>query len=812
MQYRLTGNILAAWLFFITLAGCGNPSEKDSIKFPPEQPRGANFNRPFNGEVLEISPPGFCWWRAGDKNKVSYRLRIQSTDGREVHSSPLLKDPVYVPSIVLEPGKYTWTVEASDAAGKKADTRKEESFEIAAGAIPLPWVDPADLLARVPTGHPRLLFPESTLSRVREDIRTNLKEPWETIKKAADQGLGIPLMEKPLWDTLTGEAHYPAMRVAYRESFHLSRQVYSRGVVPMALVYLVSRDKKYGMAAKKHLLHITDWSHDGSMQVQDGGLDELGLTFARVLPKAYDWTYDLFTPEERIKMENWMVALADSFLYRMERTDFVNRPSGSHSGRLPGYFMEFAIVLAGRPEAIAWMDYGMKTALTVWPHWAGSGGGWAEGVNYSMGYNERYITSLQALLTSTGYNLWQKPFFRRYPDFLTYCISPVGEISPFGDAEESPVHGKTERLSSMFLYYSQVFQDPGMRWWSEFLNQGNQASDDPLSNIRRLYVPDTIKAVRPNLPPDRAFPGIGWAAFHSDINHPEEDLMVLFKSSPYGSASHSHSDQNSFAIMKGGKALAIPGGARYPQHGSPFHREYNRLTMAHNALLINGKGQLDRDHRAFGEIKDFRSLPHIGYVAGDARAAYGLPVTKYLRHVLLIRPSLVIVLDELEMEEAAQVDWLLHGKEKFVLDEENQRLTSVRGNLRMEVTLMAKGGFGFSQTNEWPVDPKKDYPMVTAPPPAKQWHFTGHLQKPVKETIIAASMSIGNGKTKPRLETTRQDSGDQIIISSLFEGGNKAVVTLNLGRDPDRETSPMIEIKYQPASGDMETLVIHFSE
>jgi hypothetical protein len=177
--------------------------------------------------------------------------------------------------------------------------------------------------------------------------------------------------------------------------------------------------------------------------------------------------------------------------------------------------------------------------------------------------------------------------------------------------------------------------------------------------------------------------------------------MLLFKSSPYGSASHSHSDQNSFAIMNGGNALTIPAGARYPQHGSPFHRQYNRLTMVHNSFLINGRRQLDRAHRAVGEMVDFKSLPHTGYVAGDAKLAYGPPMASYLRHAILFRPSLIIIIDELESEEPVTIDWMLNGKEKFSLAEQQQQLTSVSGTINMDiVALLSKGGFEFSQTDE----------------------------------------------------------------------------------------------------------------
>ena len=346
--------VLPAILMGLALGSCGDTTLKTTLAFPSEQPKGGNFNKPSDGEILDVSPPGFCWWRAGDKTQVSYLVRIHSEDGKEVHHSPRLEDPVYIPSQVLEPGKYTWTVEALDADGKVVDVRKESLFEISTAAVALPWVDPAELLSRVPPSHPRLLFPEESLPGIRRDIETSLREPYEGLKESADLALGLSLMEKPLWDTITGEENYPAMRVAYRASFHDCRRVYLQGVVPMALTYLISEDKKYGEAVKSHLLHLCSWSLDGSLQVQNGGLDELGLTLARALPQAYDWTYDLFTAEERMRMENWMVALADSFLFRMEsRDDFLNYPSGSHAGRLPAYFMEFALVLADRHEAVA---------------------------------------------------------------------------------------------------------------------------------------------------------------------------------------------------------------------------------------------------------------------------------------------------------------------------------------------------------------------------------------------------------------------------------------------------------------------------
>ncbi|MFC2080932.1 DUF4962 domain-containing protein [Bacteroidota bacterium] len=807
---------ITALLISQTILLCSNNAMEEDHQFPAEQPKNGNFNRPAQGEILDVSPPGFCWWRAGDMSEVFYRVHIYSSDHNEIHASSLLDEPAYVPAEVLAPGKYSWSVDAVDSDGKILATRAESGFEISTGAVELPWIDPAELLKRVPPSHPRLLFPEDQLTGIRDNLDKLYKDPWTNLQESAARALEMPLVKEPSFDTIIGRKNYAAKRTAYRIEYHAVGNTYLGGVVPMALTYLLNGETKYGEAVKAHLLHLCDWELDGALSVQDPKFDEVGLRLARALPQAYDWTHDLFTAEERLRMENWMAALADNFLARMNKRDFLFYSGESHDGRVPGYLMEFAIVLADRPEAATWMDYGMKAALTVWPHWAGSDGGWAEGVDYALQYNERFITPLQSVWTATGYNLWQKPFFRKFPYFLTYCISPIGELTPFGDSENQPASNRADKLKSMLLYYSHVNGDAGLRWWVDELSAGaaeavetDEAPVDELSAVRSLLVPDTIQPVMPSsLPPDRAFHGVGWTAFHTDLSNPENDLMLLFKSSAFGPASHSHADQNSFAIMKGGKALAIPAGERYPQHGSPFHTKYSRLTEAHNTLLFNGMGQKDKDAQANGRIIDFRSLPHIGYAAGEAHNAYGPPVRKFVRHSLLIRPSIILVVDEVETDEPASIDWLLHSKEKFNISEEVQRLSANRTGEIMQIDLLSQEGFEFSQSDEWPVDPKEGYPMVKTESPEKQWHFKGRLRQQVTKTVIAALMSIDTGIGNSHLNTIRQKDGKEIKISAIFEGGDTAEILVNLDTDLPGAESQLIKITYTPKEGDMEKLII----
>jgi len=110
-------------LLFAALPPNVQAQEPAKAQFPDKRPEDGNFNRPVQDETIDISPPGFCWWRVGARGKYSYRLRLLNEAGKETYVSPLINDPVHVPDKVLPPGRYTWTVEALNTAGVLVATR-----------------------------------------------------------------------------------------------------------------------------------------------------------------------------------------------------------------------------------------------------------------------------------------------------------------------------------------------------------------------------------------------------------------------------------------------------------------------------------------------------------------------------------------------------------------------------------------------------------------------------------------------------------------------------------------------------------------
>ncbi len=773
------------------------------VIFPSEQPRNGNFNRPLPDEILDISPPGFCWWRAAPRGEVDYLLRIEDESGETVYQSELLSDPVHVPDKVLPEGNYRWLVDAINKHGQVITTRPAQNFSIDKNALELPWIEPAELLSRVPTKHPRLLFPNIKLPEIRASLNGLRKDAYEDLKKVADQALGLELMTKPDFDKFDRKTEYPARRTAYRASYHEFTRVYNRGMVPLALMYQLSGKEEYGLAAKKHLLNVLDWELDGVASLELA-FDEIGLRIARTAAQGYDWLYDILTKDEREAVRQMLLARGDQMLARLERRDFLHKSAYSHDGRLPGYLVEFSIVLAEEERAQVWMNYAMRALLTVFPHWGGKDGGWAEGINYVLSYNERFITPLQSLYEATGYDLWNKSYFRNMRYFLMYCVSPFGEITPFGDSEHSSVKRRAGDIHSILQFHALRYSDSAARWWIEQLDSDRE-NTARFGAMHRIILEDDLEPEKPkSIQQDRAFNGVGWAALHSNILNPENDLMFLFKSSPYGPVSHSHADQNSFAIMKGGKALVNPSGARYPQHQSPFHFQYTNLTVAHNSLLINGEGQIDRDGSAGGRLVNFKSTPHLGYVAGDAQKCYGKRLDFYQRHVVMIRPSVILVVDDLSGTEPFSVDWLMHGREGMLLDPDNQLIESSRFEEGMKTKIVTPGMFDFSLTNEWPIDPKQDYPMVTAEPPAKEWHFTASTREKTKRRRIAAIMMVKENGEYPACDVKLEE--DVLYLAGHF-GEDKWSGLIRLGTNESIGGS-LLELDYQPVSGEKETIRI----
>jgi Heparinase II/III-like protein len=194
------------------------------------------------------------------------------------------------------------------------------------------------------------------------------------------------------------------------------------------------------------------------------------------------------------------------------------------------------------------------------------------------------------------------------------------------------------------------------------------------------------------MPALRVFHDVGWAAVQAHMDDPARQFQLVFKSSPYGSLSHSHGDQNAFLLRACGEDLAIQSG-HYVAFNSQMHQQWRRQTRSKNALLIGSKGQYAgadkaRAKAASGRIIEARETPGAIVIVGDATAAY----RSENAHVESVRREIhavgdkrgdryLVIVDQVALGEAAPLTWLLHSEGALTSGGQTFRLTGKRAGL-----------------------------------------------------------------------------------------------------------------------------------
>jgi len=718
-----------------------------SAEFPTERQDNHDvFPRPKNSVTVEANPPAFVWLPV--EEAASYTLTVRNKRNNRPALKVNIEENVYAPQSMLTAGEYEWTVEAFYLNDSTIAVRRPYDFSLPKNCVEFPFPDIEHLYDQIKSYHPRLVFDKNDLEDIRSTLNTTRAQAWQNVKKMADKSLNIGVPRPPWYEDIE---EYTPRRLEYRKYYHYLRPYIDQGLQSLSLAWLMTGDEKYLNAAKRILFEVIQWPADGITSVKHIGFDEPGLSFAKCLHRAYDWLYNGLAEAERERVRQHLIARARDTWQRVGiNRPFLQRPGSSHDGRLIGYLCEQALVLAGEaPEddVKKWLDHSLTAFWTVFPHWRGRDGGWAEGIGYAATYNIRATVWIESCVSALNLDLWEKPYFQKIRNYFLYCARPNDEFWPFGDgAERGPrsTSSRAKLLRPLMSHYAQRFKDPACQWWANNVPLDDSTVYNP---IVPMILSKKINAKAPEKHKNASvFSGIGWAALHSDLAHLENDIFFLFKSSPFGSVSHNHADQNSFYLSVGGRALAIPSGYYGPVYGMPHHAEWTRSTKANNTILVNGKGQKKRDFRAVGSITTFNHQDKLSYFCGDAAPAYKGALQTFKRHVMYVRPNLFVILDELEAPEPAAFQWLLHAPEKMIIDEHAQSIEIHRHQKYASFRLYNSTDkpFAFTQTNKFdpPYDTGTDSTFhVTV---EKHWHLQAETQSQNRAVRIAAILHADN--------------------------------------------------------------------
>lgn len=464
-----------------------------------------------------------------------------------------------------------------------------------------------------------------------------------------------------------------------------------------ALIWLATGERPYLDKAREILLGVAAWDRDGTDWEQGSVTgatdihynDEAAFRLWRKLPQVYDLIRNQLSDTDRavilkdfhergVRNVEW---IRKGRVEQSVRNSLEGKPS-SHPIRFMAMTGLGALALWDDlpDDARDWWRFAYTYYRDQFPPWGGVDGGWAEGIAYWRGVIEH--ASFQDALFSLGDPLaYNTDFWRNTPYFQVYNVQPYRHTG-FGDLSNAGKFNIEPKTAQFLTHFARVTGDGTVLAYAQM---AEDSEDDPaeagLKGVNRNYPTSAeflirafIGSTRPlpapkpvsDLPDQRYFADVGWVSMHSDLGRPRDDIQVTFKSSPYGSFSHSHADQNSFILNAYGEDLAINSGYR-EFHRSPHHKGWTHQTKSKNNILIDGLGQKPQVRDATGKITRYEVGPRTVWTTGDATVAFQSEqpkdrVKSVLRDLVFIDKRYLVIRDHVTLADPGKLTWSLHAE------------------------------------------------------------------------------------------------------------------------------------------------------
>ncbi|SFA95739.1 Heparinase II/III-like protein [Poseidonocella pacifica] len=675
---------------------------------------------------LTENPPRFTWLPVIE-DEARYLLRI-SADPKFPASKTQTYGPLrwnmFTPDAPLPAGSHYWTYAACDDSGTPVtEWSSTRSFTVPEGLPETPLALAGTRLAQAPRAHPRLWMTPEKLPGFRSAVAADPAHcTWDTFYRLSV----LPWMDKEIMAEPAGYPDHQRVAPIWRQTY-IDCQELLYAIRHLAIGGKVTNDAAMTLRAKEWLLSAAAWNPSGT--TSRGYTDEWAFRVNLALAWGYDWLHDDLTEEERATVrEALLVRTRETADHIIKHARIHLFPFDSHAVRAVSAVLVPASIalLDDAPEAEEWLNYSIEFLFTVYSPWGDPDGGWAEGPHYWMTGMAYLIDAANLLRGWSGIDLYKRPFFQKTGDMPLYTKAPDTRRATFGD-DSTMGDLPAVKLGYNLRQFAGVTGNPAYQWYYDEITRTNPGTEMAFYNWgwwdfrfdELTYRTDfPIVEGAPPAKGDRMrhFAGIGWVAVQEQMHDPDNHIQFVFKSSPYGSISHSHGDQNAFCLSAFGEDLAIQSG-HYVAFNSSMHQNWRRQTRSKNAILIDGKGQYAGRDKAQAMASTGRIITaedrgdHI-YIHGDATAAYRTlspEITKAEREIHFVNGEFFVIVDSVDAETPVSVDWLLHANDKMTLGETTFRYAGKRAGFYGQVLWSEAGAPKLSQHTGFPdVDPK-DY-------------------------------------------------------------------------------------------------------
>jgi hypothetical protein len=719
---------------------------------------------PRAGATVKTNPPALAW--LPEKGAAGYAVQMarDAAFTREVIEIRRTPYSLYTHTEVLAPGAWWWRYACVDATGSRSAWSQVREFTVAADAQPFPRPTEELVRARLPAAHPRLMLRPEEVAIFRAAAQGREKERWQQLAGQAEELLKLALIPEPP-PYSDGKWNAPEWRRSTADSIRAASAAET-----LAFCYLISGDPRFGEGAKKWLRHLATWQPLGSTSMKVN--DEAGMPILYLTSRAYDWAYSYLGEADRTAIRQMVRARGEEAYQRMRGVEHEQKAYHSHAGRMWHFLGEAAIACHGElPEAKEWLEYALTIFWGWYPAFGDEDGGWAQGYAYWSSYVNRSTWWHDALLAGLQIDGTEKPFYRNVAMFPMYVAPPGGAVTGFGDFAEARPNAAA---AAVVAYFARRRQRPEWQWYGEAWGRPD-GSEDPIDFLRtaRPARPAVAARAPADWPTARLFRGAGWAALHTNLIDGRDDVQVMLRAAPLGNGSHSHADQNAIVVGAFGSPLLVNTGVR-PWFGSPFCKEWYWTTKAHNALEIDGEGQ-PKTWKAKGEFVAFNPGDRFDHVVGDATAAYGHRVSRYRRHLVFLKPDVVVMLDEVKAPQPVALKFWLHGRAPFAIDRGTGGISLEFERAALNGFVLAPGGLAIDQTDKYSIPPESGSPEP-------EWHLSAETRAKSAVARIVAVLGISRAGAKVELgEVTESVTGD-IVSVEFRRAGERVQVAFDTAR------------------------------
>lgn len=669
---------------------------------------------PQQGHTLYLNPtPLLVPLSMKESDFLQFNLS-QDKDFDEKNS--ILSKPVpwcmFNPHRILSPGTWYWRVRSVAKNGETMPWSRTYSFNVTEDIPQFVTPGAETFLNNIPEKSPRIYcFLKDSLEQARLKVRSHPE--FEIMIDDARDALSISYKTetKPYSKITQMAANCDKLNTAYQL---MQYELYANKMV---------ENVRYLLATEP----------DPKVINNDFNAGELVYTLACT----YDNCFHRFTDKEQKQIEgiilNVLSLYYKKYILGQDETHIFNNHFWQFTFR---HLMQAALVLYDKyPLAKEYLEYSYELWTARAP---ASGfnrdGAWHNGANYfsANAVSLCYVPTLFSYLTGTDF--LQHPWYRNAGMAMAYSWMPGARSNGFGDGHEKS-NGKPLRIRSAFAdFMARATGDPYATWYSTLNDRYKNESETRLYRMASGKQRPVQTQFPANAPKAVWFKDCGEMIANSNSADLKDNVSLSFHSSPFGSGSHTHSNQNAFNLQYGGKAIYYAVG-HYMNFSDPHNLLSYRHTRAYNTLLVDGIGQ-PFTTRAYGNIVRMFNGNHISYALGDASHAYcGIseypmwqknfaahhleqsrengfgetPLTKYRRHILLLHPNVIVIYDELEAKKSVSWDWLLHSPTRFDIEQSTATLiTDDKANGIYSVAqLFSEQPCNITQTDQYVVAPNE---------------------------------------------------------------------------------------------------------